>query len=147
YNAPAGIENGILQGCVGFETDEVLEEAKRDLVYPKRINPLTTFPGAPRHIDGSRTLKGGGNFPSVPERRGVIFIEQSVKGGLQFARHKNNDEELRNTVQRTVEAFLIIQMKNKAFRTQDASTAFYVDFGDGLNPPSVQFAGQLIGRI
>lgn len=147
YNAPAGIENGILQGVIGFETDECLEEAKRDLVYPKRINPLTTFPGAPRHIDGSRTLKGGSNFPSVPERRGVSFIEQSVKGGLQFARHKNNDEELRATVSRTVQSFLEIQMKNKAFRTQDPSTAFYVDFGDGLNPPSVQFAGQLIGRI
>jgi hypothetical protein len=35
----------------------VLEERKRDLVYPKRINPLTTGPGLPRYIDGSRTLK------------------------------------------------------------------------------------------
>ena len=38
--------------------------AKRDLVYPKRINPLTTGPGMPRYIDGSRTLKSTGNFPS-----------------------------------------------------------------------------------
>ena len=45
--------------------EEVLEEAKRDLVYPKRINPLTTGPGLPRFIDGSRTLKGDGNFPYV----------------------------------------------------------------------------------
>ena len=29
-------------GVLGFETDEVLEERKRDLVYPKRVNPLTT---------------------------------------------------------------------------------------------------------
>lgn len=147
YTPPAGIENGILFGCLGFETDEVLEESKRDIVYPKRINPLTTFPGAPRHIDGSRTLKGDGNFPYVSERRGATYIEQSIKGGLQFARHKNNTEELRQQVARTVEAFLLIQMRNGAFRTTDPATAFQVDFSDALNPASVQFAGQLIGRI
>lgn len=31
--------------------NEVLEESKRDLVYPKRINPITTGPGMPRSID------------------------------------------------------------------------------------------------
>jgi phage tail sheath protein FI len=147
YIPPAGIENGVLSGVVGFETDEVLEEAKRDLVFPKRINPLTTFPGAPRHIDGARTLKSNGNFPTVAERRGVIFIEQSIKAGLQFARHQNNNEALRETVARTVEAFLLVQLNQGAFRTNDPDTAFFVDFGEGLNPPSVQFAGQLIGRI
>lgn len=147
YEFPAGVENGVIFGCLGFETNEVLEEEKRDLVYPKRINPLTTYPGAPRFIDGSRTLKGDGNFPSVGERRGAIFIEQSVKRGLQFARHKKNTEELRQTVTRTVEAFLLVQMRNGAFRTNDPNTAFQVDFGEGLNPASVQFAGQLIGRI
>src|SRR5690606_37423544 len=64
YKPPAGIEHGKLLGVLGFETDEVLDEAKRDLVFPKRINPLTAFPGVPRHIDGARTLKGDGNFPS-----------------------------------------------------------------------------------
>jgi phage tail sheath protein FI len=99
YDPAAGIDAGRLFGVLGFETDEVLEERKRDLVYPKRINPLTTGPGLPRYIDGSRTLKGDGNFPYIAERRGVIFIERSLKQGLQFARHKNNTEGLRATVQ------------------------------------------------
>src|SRR5690606_26333716 len=59
YDPPAGIEAGRMFGVLGFETDEVLEENKRDLVYPHRINPLTTGPGLPRYIDGSRTLKDG----------------------------------------------------------------------------------------
>ena len=147
YVPPAGVEAGVLFGCLGFETDEVLEEAKRDIVYPKRINPLTALRGSARHIDGTRTLKGNGNFPSIAERRGAIYIEQSIKDGLQYARHKNNDEELRQSVTRTAESFLRIQMKNGAFRSNDPAKAFFVDFGDGLNPPSVQFAGQLIGRI
>ncbi len=150
YESPAGVEQGILFGCLGFETKEVLEEEKRDLVFPKRINPLTSLQGGPRHIDGARTLKGNGNFPSVPERRGAIFIEQSIKNGLQFARHQGNTEELRATVSRTVEAFLQTQMKNGAFRTQNPDTAYFVDFdipGTSLNSTSVQFSGQLVGRI
>ena len=147
YTPPAGIEKGQLLGVLGFETSEVLEEAKRDLVFPKRINPLTTFPGAPRHIDGARTLKGDGNFPTVAERRGVIFIEQSLKLGLLFAKHQNNTEALRATLARTVTAFLLIQLKNGAFSSNDPKQAFFVDFGPALNPPSVVFSGQVIGRI
>jgi phage tail sheath protein FI len=147
YQPPAGIERGIMRSVVGFETDECLDEKKRDIVFPKRINPITTSRGKPRYIDGARTLKGDGNFPSVPERRGVIFIEQSIKNALQFARHKNNNATLRAQVARTCENFLTIQMNQGAFRTKDPSTAFFVDFGVGLNPASVEFAGQLIGRI
>lgn len=147
YQPPAGVERGILRSVLGFETDEVLDERKRDLVYPKRVNPLTTQRGQPRYIDGSRTLKGNGNFPYVAERRGVIFIEQSVKRGLEYARHSNNTPELRRDVERTVENFLLLQMQFGAFRSKDPDTAFYVDFGDALNPINVVFAGLLIGRI
>jgi len=147
YKPPAGIENGKLLGVLGFETDEVLDEAKRDLVFPKRINPLTVFPGVPRHIDGARTLKGDGNFPTVAERRGVIFIEQSLKIGLLFAKHQNNNEKLRSTVRRTILAFLFIQMRNEAFQSQDPTKAFFVDVSESLNTPTVVFAGQLIARI
>ncbi len=124
YDPPAGIESGRMFGVLGFETDEVLEERKSDLVYPHRINPLTTGPGLPRYIDGSRTLKGDGNFPYVAERRGVIFIERSLKQGLQFARHKNNTEGLRAQVRRTITAFLLAQMNNGAFRSREPAKAF-----------------------
>ena len=147
YDPPAGIDAGRMFGVLGFETDEVLEERKRDLVYPKRINPLTTGPGLPRFIDGSRTIKGDGNFPYVAERRGVIFIERSLKQGLQFARHKNNTEGLRATVRRTITAFLLTQMNNGAFRTREPKSAFFVDVSDQLNTPTVIFAGKLIARV
>lgn len=147
YDPPAGIEAGRMFGVLGFETDEVLEESKRDLVYPHRINPLTTGPGLPRYIDGSRTLKGDGNFPYVAERRGVIFIERSLKQGLQFARHKNNTEGLRAQVRRTITAFLLAQMNNGAFRSREPAKAFFVDVSEQLNTPTVIFAGKLIARV
>ncbi len=145
YDPPAGIENGRMFGVIGFETDEVLEERKRDIVYPKRINPLTTGPGLPRFIDGSRTLKGDSNFPYVAERRGVIFIERSLKAGLEFARHRNNTESLRSAVRRTIVTFLLTQMNNGAFQSKNAKTAFFVDMSG--NTPSVIFAGKLVARV
>ena len=147
YDPPAGIEKGRMFGVLGFETDEVLDERKRDLVYPHRINPLTTGPGLPRFIDGSRTLKGDGNFPFVAERRGVSYIERSLHQGLQFARHRNNTEALRAQVRRTIVAFLLQQMNQGAFRSNDPQKAFFVDVSDTLNPPSVVMAGQLIIRV
>lgn len=147
YVAPAGIENGKMTGVVGFEMNEVLEEKKRDLVYPSRINPLTTGTGMPRYVDGSRTLKSDGNFPYVAERRGVIFIEKSLRQGLQFARHKNNTESLRAMVRRTTNAFLLTQMNNGAFRSRDPKTAFSIDVSDALNTAAVVFAGKLLMRV
>ena len=38
-------------------------------------------------------------------------------------------------------------MKNGAFASNDPKTAFFVDFGAALNPPSVVFSRQVIGRI
>jgi hypothetical protein len=91
--------------------------------------------------------KGDGNFPYVAERRGVIFIERSLKDGLQFARHKNNTEGLRAQVRRTITAFLLTQMNNGAFRSREPAKAFFVDVSDQLNTPSVIFAGKLIARV
>lgn len=147
YKPAAGIERGVMKSVLGFETDEVLDERKRDLVFPKRINPLTTGDGLPRFIDGSRTLKSTGNFPYSSERRGVIFIEQSIKRGLRFACHSNNTPELRARCDRSVRNFLRLEMKKGAFRSMDPDTAFFVDFGDALNTDAVIFAGQLIGRV
>lgn len=135
WDTPAGTESGKLQGVVGFETDTVLKEAVRDRVFPKRINPLTTMKGFPRFIDGARTLKGDGNWPTVAQRRGVSFVEKSVKLGLQFARHKNNTPELRAQLYRTVYAFLKMQTDLGAFASKKPDEAFFVDFGDALNPP------------
>jgi phage tail sheath protein FI len=147
YDPPAGIDAGRMFGVLGFESDEVREERKRDLVYPHRVNPLSTGPGLPYFIDGSRTLKAGGNFPYVAERRGVTFIERSLQQGLEFARHKNNTEGLRAQVRRTINAFLLAQMNNGAFRSREPDKAFFVDVSETLNTPSVVFSGKLLVRI
>jgi phage tail sheath protein FI len=147
YQPPAGVEVGKLFGVIGLETEEVKDEAKRDVVFPNRINPITVEPGTPIYVDGARTLKATGNFPTVGERRGVIFVEQTAKAGLNVERHQSNTEELRARVDRSLRSFLIAQTKLGAFRSKDPSKAFFVDVGEGLNPPSEVFAGKLNARI
>lgn len=147
YLPPAGVERGIIFGAQGLEMSEVTNEKKRDLVYPALINPITSKPGFPIHIDGHRTLKRNGNFPSIPERRGVLFIERSLKEAVMFALHSNNDAALRSTVERTIEQFLLGQMQLGAFRTTNPETAFYVDVGDGLNDLATQRQGILKIRV
>ena len=129
---PAGTETGKLTRVLGFETDDVLSEDVRDLVFPHRINPLTTQEGFPRYIDGARTLKGNGNFPSLGQRRGVSFSERSIKAALEPMRHQNNNVGTRAICQRTVKGFLKTQCDLGAFATTIPDQAFYVDFGDAL---------------
>lgn len=149
YVPPAGTVVGRLFGVLGLETDEVLDEKKRDLIYPKRINPLVTSRNKPYFIDGVYTLRENGNFPTIAERRGVIFIEGSIKEGMEDSRHANNDEDgtLRGSLERQADAFLRTQTKNGAFRSKDPAKAFFVDYGNALNPVSEVLALKVNGRI
>jgi hypothetical protein len=156
YESPAGIGGnwGVLRGVLGVEDDpsgssvhEVEDERKRDLVYPKRINPITRLPGTPWHIDGGRTLKSTGNFPNVGERRGVIFIEQTIADSLIIFKHRHNNKETRRQVKRVVTVFLVQEMNKGAFRSTNADEAFFVDVSDQLNPTANEFAGILTLRI
>ena len=132
WDQPAGTETGKFARVLGFESDDVLSEDVRDLLFPNRINPLTTQEGFPRYIDGARTLKGDGNFPSLGQRRGISYCERTIKAALEPIRHKNNNQDTRAVVQRTVFGFLKNQMDLGAFATKVPATSFYVDFGDAL---------------
>jgi hypothetical protein len=147
FYQPAGVEAGKPTGLVGLENAEVLLEPKRDLIFPKRVNPITALKGYGIFIDGARTLKGDGNFPSVGERRGVSHIERLMNTGLQWVRHRNNTPTLRADVEKQVFAELYGWMLKGSFASNDPATAFFVDCGPGLNPPSLVRAGQLKLRI
>lgn len=132
WEQPAGTETGKFARVLGFETDDVLSEDVRDLVFPHRINPLTTEKGLPKYIDGARTLKGDGSFPSVGQRRGVSFCERTIRAAVQPLRHGNNNVDRRAECQRTVDGFLLTQTKLGAFATKIPQDAYFVDFSDAL---------------
>lgn len=148
YEAPAGIEVAQIRGARGVEVEEVNEEGKRDLVYPELINPITALEEDPGVIiDGARTLKDTGNFPTIGERRGVIFVETSIRLGSKFAKFRKIKPSTRRRLERNANSFLVTQTRNDAFASDDPKLAFFVDFTDALNPPSFAFARKIVGRI
>lgn len=142
-----GIPRGKLLGAVGLETDEVLDEAKRDLVYPELINPITTESGAPIYIDGTRTLLITSQFPTIAQRRGASFIGRTIKQGVNFARHANITDDLLRRVSRVIDIFLLGETRKGAFVTRDPVLAFFVDFSNALNPASSRAARTINGRV
>jgi len=158
YESPAGVGighgYGVIRGMLGVEDDpsgnsqhEVLDEVTRDYVYPNRINPITKLEGQPWHIDGGRTTKSTGNFPNIGERRGVTYIEQSIKAALVVFKHRFNNTENRKRANRMITAFLLREMRKGAFRSNVPSEAFFVDTSDQLNPMINVFAGIMTIRI
>lgn len=144
---PANVEDGKLFGVVDLETTEVLREEKRDLVFPKRVNPIVFTPGNGFYADGARTGLGSGNFPSIGERRGVSHIEHLSRLAMLFAKNKANTEALRDRVYTTLVSIINPYVGAGAFASNNASQAYFVDVSDQLNSASVRAAGKLLARV
>lgn len=144
---PANVEDGILFNVIDLETDEVLREEKRDLVFPKRVNPIMFTPGVGFYADGARTGLGTGNFPSVGERRGVSQIEHLARLALLFAKNKANTETVRDRVYNTLISIINPYVGAGALASKDPAQAYFVDVSDTLNSASVRAAGKLLARI
>jgi phage tail sheath protein FI len=147
YKQPAGIVRGVLKGVTGIVNPRTKNEAVRDKLYPANINPIWTDTGIPVHVDGCANLKRTGNFQSIGERRGVIFIKRTLQVALLSAKHENNTPEARDLVKRAIFNFLVQQMKRGAFASKNPDEAFYVDMGSAVNPASEQIARNMNARI
>lgn len=152
HQAPAGLPfqgllRGAITGCVALETNDVLDKAKRNVVYPKRINPLN-FGGGTYYVDGSRGLDAQGQFPTIGEWLGTVFIVRSLLAGFEFAKHMANDEDLWALMRRTGRLFLLGQMRLGAFKSKtDESQAFFIEVNEALNPPSVVEQEKVFFRV
>ena len=133
FVTPAGVTNGILFSVVGVDHGDALLKKRRDIAASKLVNPINKSSAGRFYVDGSDCLRDDFNFPTVAERRGVNFIEDTIGEGMEIYRHRNNDARLRAEAERDIRAFLLQQMFLGAFRTQDPSLAFDVIVSDDPN--------------
>ena len=77
----------------------------------------------------------------------MIFIESSLQQGLAFLKHTQNTAAQRRAADRTTTSFLLSQLRNGAFASNDPALAFFVDVSDELNTASVIDAGEMRIRI
>ena len=145
HKAPA---NEMITLGVGLE--QIVDDTQQGQLNIEGINVNRVFTGtASPVVWGARTTCPKDQVPwrYVNVRRLFIFVEQSIKLGIQWAVFEPNDLGLWKKLNRTITEFLTRVWQSGALFGAKASDAFYVKIDDELNPESVRALGQVIIEI
>jgi phage tail sheath protein FI len=138
--APAGINRGIIPTAV--QTERVLTQANRDLLYQKNVNAIATFPNTGVVVFGQKTLqKRSSALDRVNVRRLLIELKNYITQVADTFVFEQNDTVTRNNFLGIVNPYLATVQQRQGL------TAFRVIMDETNNPPSVVDQNQLIGQI
>lgn len=124
WKAPA---NEVVSACVGL--DCAYTAGEQDILNPRGVNLIRSFPGQGIKVWGARTLSSSGQWKYINVRRLFIFLEESIKANTSWVVFEPNDTALWLRVKRTIEVFLSGMWKNGAFAGGSEDEAFFVDIG------------------
>lgn len=124
HKAPA---NEVVRGCVGLDCQ--FNTGEQDILNPKGINLIRSFPGQGIRVWGARTASSNGSWKYINVRRLFIFIEESIKANTSWAVFEPNDEVLWVRVQRTISVFLNTLWRNGSLAGTSPEEAFFVNIG------------------
>lgn len=142
HKAPA---NEIVRGALGLEV--VVTKGEHDLLNPKGINVIRTFPGRGIRVWGARTLSSDPAWRYISVRRLFSMIENSIENGTQWVVFEPNDPFLWGRVRRDVNAFLTNVWRSGALFGLTPDQAFYVKCDAETNPPEARDVGQMVVEI
>lgn len=98
----------------------------------KAVNAIRSFPGKGVLVWGARTLDGNNNeYRYVSVRRTIIFLEQSIKYGIQAYVFEPNTAVTWTTIQATITNFLTNCWKLGGLMGTTPDNAFFVKIGLG----------------
>ena len=105
WYSPAGLNRGIVRGAVKLAYNPT--KSQRDQLYPKRVNPVSTFPGQGTVLFGDKTgLSSPSAFDRINVRRLFITLEKAISTASKFQLFEFNDEFTRANFRNIVEPFL-----------------------------------------
>src|SRR6056300_715309 len=105
WYSPAGYNRGVIRGAAKLAFNPT--KSQRDELYPKRINPVTTFPGQGTILFGDKTgLSSPSAFDRINVRRLFITLEKAISTASKFQLFEFNDEFTRANFRNIVEPFL-----------------------------------------
>jgi phage tail sheath protein FI len=145
HKAPA---NELIRSAVGLE--RILDDTEQGELNIEGINVLRIFAGKVRPIVwGARTTapRDETAYRYVNVRRLLLFVEESIQEGIQWAVFEPNDLTLWKKLNRTISEFLTRVWRAGALFGATSDQAFYVKIDEELNPPSVRNLGQVIIEI
>jgi len=142
HKAPA---NEILRGAIGLEYE--VTDGEQEILNPVGVNCIRAFRGRGIRVWGARTMSSEPALRYVHKRRFLMFVEESVAEGTQWAVFEPNDERLWGKIIRSASGFLRRQWLEGALFGETEREAYYVKCDEETNPPEVRAAGQVITEI
>lgn len=124
HKAPA---NEVVRACSGLDLQ--FNKGEQDILNPKGINLIRSFPGQGIRVWGARTVSSNPKWKYVNVRRLFIFIEESIKANTNWAVFEPNDTALWVRVQRTISVFLTNLWRNGSLMGSSPEEAFFVNIG------------------
>ncbi|MCP4202227.1 MAG: phage tail sheath family protein [bacterium] len=142
HKAPA---NEQIRGVLDLE--RTLNETEAGHLNELSVNVLRRRPNRGFRIWGARTLTTSTQWRYVNVRRLLLFIEESIQEGTEFAVFEPNNPSLWKTVKRQVDAFLTTVWNTGAFVGITPDASFRVRVDEELNPPSQIALGLLTFEV
>lgn len=124
HKAPA---NEPVRVCLGLDCQ--FNTGEQDVLNPKGVNLIRSFPGQGIRVWGARTATSNPSWKYVNVRRLFIFIEESIKANTSWAVFEPNDEVLWIRVQRTISVFLNGLWRGGSLAGSAPEEAFFVNIG------------------
>lgn len=124
HKAPA---NEVVKGCVGLDCQ--FNKGEQDILNPKGVNLIRSFPGRGIRVWGARTVSSDGSWKYINVRRLFIYVEESIKANTNWAVFEPNDEVLWVRVQRTISVFLNNMWREGSLAGSSPDEAFFVNIG------------------
>ncbi|MBJ6127185.1 phage tail sheath family protein [Microvirga splendida] len=121
FKAPA---NETVRGAVELRFD--INDRAQEVLNPRGVNAIRSFPGRGIRVWGARTLSSNGLWKYVSVRRLFIFLERSIYEGTQWVVFEPNDDRLWARVTDTVRLFLRTQWRNGALFGRTEKEAFFI---------------------
>lgn len=142
HKAPAGTSEGYLDSVSGIE--RTVTKSEQDMLNPKGINVIRSFPTGGICVWGARTLSDDPEWRYVNIRRLFLFLEESLDKATQWVVFEPNSPALWGSVIRNITAFLLRVWRDGALYGATPEEAFFVKVDEENNPEDVRNAGQLI---
>jgi len=138
--SPAGFNRGQLLGITKLSFNP--NQAERDALYKKRVNPIVTFPGQGTILFGDKTLLSNASaFDRINVRRLFIVMEKAIATAAKFQLFEFNDAFTRAQFRATIEPFL------RQVKGRRGIVDFQVVCDNTNNPQSVVDANQFQASI
>lgn len=138
--SPAGLNRGQIKNAVRLAFSP--NKTERDVLYPKGINPVVSFPGQGTVLYGDRTLLAKPSaFDRINVRRLFIVLEKAIASAAKWQLFEFNDAFTRAAFVNMVSPFL------RDVQGRRGITSFRVICDESNNTPEVIDRNEFVATI